>query len=204
LGDSTPAKGKTFDSVEKAELSSSKKPLSSGKKLTPMKTDDLSADSKMPAKKSPKSSSSKSSSPPAGRKKSGKPTYLEMTHNAIVALKDRSGSSNIAIGKWVLANNEHCKSVPPNMFKSRLNQAIKAGVKEGRFTKVKNSYKISSEWNKKQKAASRAKDASRKKAEKARTAELEKSKQKKKEQSDEEERKRKEKDMVSVIIDLCT
>jgi histone H1/5 len=68
-----------------------------------------------------------------------------MIHEAIVALKDRTGSSAPAISKWILANNEHAKSIPPNMFKSRLNLSIKQGVNDGRFTKIKGSYKINSE-----------------------------------------------------------
>lgn len=198
--ETTPAKKKTFDQVERATASATKKkPPSSEKKLTPLKTEEQpDSDSKMPAKKSPKSAS-KSTTPTSARKsKSGKPTYLEMVHDAIVSLKDRSGSSSIAISKWILANNEHCKSVTPNMYKSRLNMAIKQGVKEGRFIKVKSSYKVSSEWKKKQKAAVRAKEATNKKAEKVRQKESQVAKQKKREELAEKERKRKEKEMVSI------
>lgn len=208
-GDSGTPRAKTFEYVETAESLKKKPSSDEKKKLTPLKTDDSSPDSKMPAKKSPKEASassgkspksaSKASSPTpsSSRKKSGKLTYIEMVHDAIVALKDRSGSSSVAISKWILANNDHTKSVSPNMYKSRVNLAIKTGVKEERFIKVKNSYKISPEWKKKEQASKRAKEASRKKAQK----ELEKSKQKRQEELDkakaEQERKRKLEEMVS-------
>ena len=131
------------DSDDDLDDDSAKKPPAATKKSTPLKIDDFRSDGKTPAQKSPKPRSS--ITPPASRKRSGKPTYLEMTHEAIVALKDRTGSSAPAISKWILVNNEHAKSTPPNTFKSRLNLSIKQGVKDGRFTKIKGSYKISSE-----------------------------------------------------------
>ena len=131
------------DSDDDLDDDSAKKPPAAMKKSTPLKIDDFRSDGKTPAQKSPKPRSS--ITPPASRKRSGKPTYLEMTHEAIVALKDRTGSSAPAISKWILVNNEHAKSTPPNTFKSRLNLSIKQGVKDGRFTKIKGSYKISSE-----------------------------------------------------------
>lgn len=208
-GDSGTPRAKTFECVETAESLTKKPSSDEKKKLTPVKTDDSSPDSKMPAKKSPKEASSSSSKSPKSaskassptpsnnRKRSGKPTYVEMVHDAIVALKDRSGSSSVAISKWILANNDHAKSVSPNMYKSRVNLAIKSGVKEDRFIKVKSSYKISPEWKKKEQASKRAKEASRKKAQK----ELDKAKQKRQEELDkakaEQERKRKLEEMVS-------
>ena len=102
---------------------------------------------KTPAKKSPKPKSS-TGSPATSRKRNGKPTYLEMVHEAIVTMKDRTGSSGTAISKWIAANHEFTKSTldsNPNMFKSRMNQAIKLGIKDGRFMKIKGSYKISPE-----------------------------------------------------------
>ena len=129
------------DSDDDLDDDSAKTPPAATKKS--LKTDDASSDGKTPAKKISKPRSSTST--PASRKRSGKPTYLEMTHEAIVALKDRTGSSAPAISKWILANNEHAKSTPPNMFKNRLNLSIKQGVKDGRFTKIKGSYKINSE-----------------------------------------------------------
>lgn len=102
---------------------------------------------KTPAKRSPKPKSS-TGSPATSRKRNGKPTYLEMVHEAIVTMKDRTGSSGPAISKWIAANHEFTKSTletNPNMFKSRVNQAIKLGIKDGRFMKIKGSYKTSPE-----------------------------------------------------------
>lgn len=102
---------------------------------------------KTPAKRSPKPKSS-TGSPATSRKRNGKPTYLEMVHEAIVTMKDRTGSSGPAISKWIASNHEFTKSTletNPNMFTSRMNQAIKLGIKDGRFMKIKGSYKISPE-----------------------------------------------------------
>lgn len=111
-----------------------------------------------------------------------KPTYLEMVHDAILALKDRTGSSVPAISKWISIHNVHAaQSSNASMFKNRVSTAIKQGVKDGRFTKVKNSYKINSEWTKKQKKAARAKEAAKKKLEKQRQKDTKKANQQKKE-----------------------
>ena len=97
---------------------------------------------KMPAKKSPKKASS---TPSSARKRSGKPTYITTVHDAIVAMKERSGSSAKAISNWIVANSQFAKGIHPQVFKTRLLLAIKQGVKENRFAKVKGSYKISSD-----------------------------------------------------------
>ena len=97
-------------------------------------------------KKSPKSASS---TPSSMRKKTGKPTYLSMVHDAIVAMKERFGSSAPAISKWILANSQFADGVHSQVFKTRLSLAIKQGVKENRFSKVKGSYKISSDVSQK-------------------------------------------------------
>lgn len=76
-------------------------------------------------------------------------TYAQLIHEAIVALKDRTGSSTVALTKWIQA--EYPETVGP-YFKTRFSQALKTGVKNGRFTKVRNSYKISTEWKAKEKA----------------------------------------------------
>lgn len=188
----SPTRVKTVECVERADPSKHPTPSSKEKKLTPSKTEPRS-DSKMPAKKKSPKPSSKS---PTQKKKSGKPTYIEMTHDAIVALKDRKGSSSIAISKWILANHEHTKSTNPNIFKNKLQQYLKQGVKDGRFVKVKSSFKINPEYTKKQKAAARAKEAAKKaaarekeKANNKKNAELEKKRA-------EEEAKRKEESMT--------
>ena len=181
-----------MECVEIADPSKHPTPSSKEKKLTPSKTEP-SSDSKMPAKKKSPKPSSKS---PTQKKKSGKPTYIEMAHNAIVALKDRKGSSVPAISKWILANHEHAKSTNPNVFKNKLQQFLKQGVKDGRFVKVKSSYKINPEYTKKQKAEARKAEAARKKAEKEKEKANSKKKAELEKKRAEEEAKRKEESMT--------
>lgn len=90
-------------------------------------------------------------------------TTTEMVHEAILALKDRTGSSQIAIQKYILATWPHIDD--NNSFRSRLGQTLKKGIAISRFQKIKASYKVSADWIKKQKAK-RAKDAMQKAAEK--------------------------------------
>lgn len=116
----------------------------------PKKSKSPKDDSKLPAKKSPKEKSPKAaatttSAPVSARKRSGKPTYITMIHDAIVAMKERTGSSAPAISKWILANSQTVNGVHPQVFKTRLSSALKQGLKENRFAKVKGSYKISSD-----------------------------------------------------------
>lgn len=92
-----------------------------------------------------------------------KKTMAEMVHDAILALKDRTGSSQIAIQKYILATFPSVDD--NNTFRSRLGQTLKKGVASSHFQKVKASYKISPEWIKKAKAK-RAKEIVRKAAEK--------------------------------------
>lgn len=208
-GTATPSRAKVFDNVTtpkiEAEKMEAKKKAASAKKSTPstsadggsgkLKSDEAEssmkspANEKSPASKSPGASQSKS-------KKGGKPSYVDMIHEAIVTIKDRTGSSVVAISKWILANHAHAAAINQNMFKSRLNMALKQGVKEERFMKVKASYKINPEWTKKQ----RAKEAAKKKAEQKKKKELEKLSQKKKEEmakkKAEEDRKKKEANMT--------
>jgi histone H1/5 len=79
----------------------------------------------------------------------GKITYIQMVTAAIIALKDRTGSSLIAIKKYILANNP---GLTPAQMKLNLNKALKSGVKAGRFIKVKASFKIHPDFRKKMKA----------------------------------------------------
>jgi histone H1/5 len=64
----------------------------------------------------------------------GKITYIQMVTAAIIALKDRTGSSLIAIKKYILANNP---GLTPAQMKLNLNKALKSGVKAGRLLNVK-------------------------------------------------------------------
>ncbi|VFQ85382.1 unnamed protein product [Cuscuta campestris] len=67
------------------------------------------------------------------------PPYAEMITEAIVALKERTGSSLVAIAKFI---EDKEKDLPPNFRKLLLGQ-LKKLVVSGKLTKVKNSFKIS-------------------------------------------------------------
>merc|ERR1712216_874527 len=80
-----------------------------------------------PAKKSKKAAAS------------AHPTYEVMIKEAIVALKDRTGSSTIAIKKYMEANYKLSET-----FGTALSKALKRFVESGKLTKVKASYKLGS------------------------------------------------------------
>jgi histone H1/5 len=89
-------------------------------------------------------------------------TYQQYIHQAIVALADRTGSSQPAIGKWILQNHD---SLGGNaQFKNHLNAALKQGVKANHFVKIKASYKIAAAWKEKERAKKRKVVAAKKQA----------------------------------------
>jgi len=62
-------------------------------------------------------------------------SYQDMIKDAITTLKDRQGSSRMALKKYVKANN---KNLPDDkMFDSLFNRALKAGVGKGVFEQPK-------------------------------------------------------------------
>lgn len=64
-------------------------------------------------------------------------TYFDHVKAAILALKERSGSSNVAIKSWIT------KNVPGLKFQQHsLKAALKKGVESGKLIKIKNSYKL--------------------------------------------------------------
>ncbi|WRX09331.1 Linker histone H1/H5 [Theobroma cacao] len=69
------------------------------------------------------------------------PPYLEMICEAISTLKDRTGSSQPAMAKFI--EDKYNKMLPSN-FKKLLSVQLKKFVKSEKLVKVKNSYKISS------------------------------------------------------------
>merc|ERR1719183_2938672 len=70
-------------------------------------------------------------------------TYYEMIKTAVVALKDRTGSSSAAIKSYIVANNKDIA------FKQHLlRAALKKGVETGKLVQVKASYKLSAEEKK--------------------------------------------------------
>ncbi|KAI3695631.1 hypothetical protein L1987_78630 [Smallanthus sonchifolius] len=68
------------------------------------------------------------------------PPYAEMVKEAIVALKEKTGSSQYAIAKHIEDNQ---KDLPVN-FKKLLLVQLKKLVAAGKLTKVKNSFKLAS------------------------------------------------------------
>jgi len=68
----------------------------------------------------------------APKKVAEHPTYAVMVKAALVALKDRKGTSKIAIGKYICANYK----VGPK-FNGPLKSALKKGVESGALTQVK-------------------------------------------------------------------
>ncbi|XP_050238589.1 histone H1-like [Mercurialis annua] len=69
------------------------------------------------------------------------PPYFEMISEAILTLKERTGSSQPAIAKFM---EENYKDGLPQNFKKLLSVQLKKFVKSDRLDKVKNSYKIAS------------------------------------------------------------
>ncbi|KAA8549112.1 hypothetical protein F0562_000796 [Nyssa sinensis] len=68
------------------------------------------------------------------------PPYFQMISEAITSLKDRTGSSQPAIAKFI--EDKYQTLLPPN-FKKTLSVQLKKFVKSEKLFKVKNSYKIS-------------------------------------------------------------
>lgn len=88
-----------------------------------------------PMEKKPKSHSNPASHP----------TYVEMIVEAIISLKDRTGSSQHAIAKCIEA--KHKAGLTAN-FKKILSIQLKRLSQSGQLVKVKNSYKLSDKLKK--------------------------------------------------------
>ncbi|KAM7527015.1 hypothetical protein LguiB_030425 [Lonicera macranthoides] len=71
------------------------------------------------------------------------PPYLKMITEAI-SLRDRTGSSQPAIVKFI--EDKYNKQLPPN-FRKILSVQLKKFVKSEKLFKVKNSYKVSSDFS---------------------------------------------------------
>merc|ERR1712113_1358244 len=76
---------------------------------------------------------------PAAKTTPAHPPYEKMIKAAIVALKDRTGSSSQAIAKYLKANYD----LPEN-FTKMLNRMLKKFAESGKLMKVKASYKLGS------------------------------------------------------------
>jgi histone H1/5 len=64
-------------------------------------------------------------------------SYYEKLTDAILALKERNGSSSAAIKKYIEANNKGL-----DFQQHQLRAALKRGVESGKLVQVKMSYKI--------------------------------------------------------------
>ncbi|MFS8035317.1 putative linker histone H1/H5, domain H15, winged helix-like DNA-binding domain superfamily [Helianthus anomalus] len=90
------------------------------------------------------------------------PPYAEMVKEAIVALKEKTGSSQYAISKHIEDNQ---KDLPAN-FKKLLLLQLKKLVAAGKLTKVKNSFKLQKPADHKKPLAVKAKSGSQVKVKK--------------------------------------
>ncbi|TDH68418.1 hypothetical protein CCR75_000493 [Bremia lactucae] len=81
-------------------------------------------------------------SPPSMKKANAGPGYYDLIKEAVLALKERSGSSRHAIDKFVAAKKGSSYS------KSRLNIALKRGVEAGKLVPVKGSFKLAADEKK--------------------------------------------------------
>ncbi|CAL9086257.1 unnamed protein product [Musa textilis] len=88
--------------------------------------------------KAPKEARAKKAA--ATRKPSAHPPYAEMIKEAITTLKERTGSSPYAIGKFI--EDKHKAHLPSN-FRKILFLQLKKLAAAGKLTKVKSSYKLS-------------------------------------------------------------
>ncbi|KAE9348736.1 hypothetical protein PF008_g7214 [Phytophthora fragariae] len=81
-------------------------------------------------------------SAPSTKKANAGPGYYDLIKEAVISLKERSGSSRHAIDKYVAAKKGASYS------KSRLNIALKRGVESGKLVPVKGSFKLAAEEKK--------------------------------------------------------
>ena len=99
------------------------------------------------------------------------PKYEDMVKAAILALKDRNGSSVPAIAKYLGSNFKL-----PGNFKKILSTQLKNLVKSGKLLKVKASYKLGEALKKAPKKPKKKAAPKKKKAKKAKKAKKPKAK----------------------------
>lgn len=68
------------------------------------------------------------------------PPYIQLITEALVALKERTGSSHYAIAKHI-EEQQKVRDLPPN-FKKVLSIQLKRFVASGKLVKIKNSFKL--------------------------------------------------------------
>jgi len=76
-------------------------------------------------------------SKPKAASTSASHSYQDMIKDAIINLKDRQGSSRVALKKYVKANNSI--NATDKMFDVLFNKALKTGVEKGEFSQPKGS-----------------------------------------------------------------
>ncbi|KAG7367132.1 linker histone H1 and H5 family protein [Nitzschia inconspicua] len=119
-----------------------------------------SAQKKAPSKNPSSAASTKSSSKSPS---SSSIPFTQLVQDAIINMKDRTGSSQIAIQKWILGNHPE---IDPQKLKQRLLVTLKNGLKTKRLIKVKASYKINPGFQKKKTEKTKKKKAAKVAAEK--------------------------------------
>lgn len=137
-------------------------------------------DTPAPAPAEPAAAKKKKSTKSKSKKPASHPKFREMTVDAIIALKERSGSSRQAILKYITANYK----VDSSSANNHLKMTLKAGVKNGTFKQCKGtgasgSFRIGEKG--KEKSAKKAKKPAadkKPKAEKKKTAKPKKTKAK--------------------------
>jgi len=88
---------------------------------------------KSPAKKEKAVKAAKPKKPKVAKKPANHPKYSDMIQKAIAALKERNGSSRVAIEKYIAANF----NVGGKVNNTHLKQALKRGVTSGSIKQVK-------------------------------------------------------------------
>lgn len=97
-----------------------------------------------------------------------------MVFEAIRHLADRTGSSNSAIAKYMRSKFSNLQNTHPNTFRNSLANALKTGIKEKQLIKIRASFKINTEWLKKEKVKIRQRENEKKAKERKRKKEIEK------------------------------
>ncbi|XP_031258478.1 histone H1 [Pistacia vera] len=94
-----------------------------------------------PTKEKPNPPKEKKPKPPKEKKPKAvsHPPYFEMIKEALLALKDKSGSSPRAIAKYI---EEKHKSVLPANFKKMLGVQLKNSAAKGKLIKIRASYML--------------------------------------------------------------
>ncbi|KAL8045239.1 hypothetical protein ABFX02_08G099800 [Erythranthe guttata] len=103
------------------------------------------AERKPVKEKKPKAAAKEEKSKKTATKTAAHPPYFEMIKEALLALKEKSGSSPYAIAKYM--EHKYKGVLPPN-FRKILGLQLKNSAAKGKLNKIKASYKLSETGNK--------------------------------------------------------